>query len=77
MTREIDLSGPDGNVFIIKGYIKSWCNQLEEIDRSKYNYDKVKKRMDKLHAYNDYLDLFDTLFEDVIDYEFINDPRDE
>lgn len=76
--RTIDLSGPDGNVFVIAGLAQAWNRQLGK----PYN-----KRDDLLVAtttrlegkpgdYEDALDTFDGWFKGIVTYDFINDPRD-
>ncbi len=74
MSREIDLSGPDGNVFHIAGLSRSWAKQLGWTGRKLDILAEARDR-DK-QDYNDVLDIFDEWYKDIIDYTFINDPRD-
>lgn len=72
MSREIDLRGPDGNVFAIAGIAKSWSQQLGEAK----NLMAEAERREDCHDYNGVLDIFDEWFKGIVDYTFINDPRD-
>lgn len=74
--RLIDLSGPDGNVFFLKGIARSWGKQLKEVN-SDYDPEKISKAFKSCTSYNEVLDVFDSYFKDTIQYEFLNDPRIE
>lgn len=70
----IDLNEQEGNAFAILGLARKWAEQLKEVDPEKFNPEKISKEM-KQGDYNNLLDVFDKYFEDVVGYEFINDPR--
>lgn len=74
MSRVIDLSGPEGNAFAVMGLARNWGKQLKDINKS-FNPDKIYAEFKKCKSYEDILDTFDAMFKDVVDYEFINDPR--
>lgn len=71
MSIEIDLQGPDGNMFNLLGIALTWNRQLgRKVD--------LMKRVKKNHprgGYEDLLDEFDKMFKHI-DYTFVNDPRD-
>ena len=71
MSRTINLSGPEGNVFCIAGIAQTWNRQLGNTRPS--ILDEAEKR--NVHDYIDVLDIFDEWFKGI-EYEFINDPRD-
>ena len=55
---EIDLTGPDGNAFILMGLAKGWCKQLG------LDYPKVKEEM----ISGDYTHLLSVLEKHFGDY---------
>lgn len=56
---EIDLSGPDGNAFVLMGYASSFAKQLKL---------PGKKIVDEMMAgdYDNLLDVFDKYFGDIV-----------
>lgn len=54
-TIEIDLTGPDGNAFVLLGYAKSFCKDLG------IDYNKVKTEMTS-SDYENLLEVFDKYF---------------
>ncbi len=78
MSRVIDLAGPEGNVFHVAGIAKAWNRQLGKPYSGRVNLlDATTNRLDGREGdYNDVLDTFDGWFSGLIDYEFVNDPRD-
>jgi len=52
---EIDLTGPDGNAFVLLGYAKNFSKELG------YDYDKVKSEMTS-SDYENLLNVFDKYF---------------
>jgi len=72
--RIIDLSGSEGNAFALIAVARKWGNQLKDID-PKFEPENISKEMKK-GDYNYLLDTFDSFFKDVVDYKFINDPRE-
>ena len=52
---EIDLTGPDGNAFVLLGYAKNFSKDLG------YDYDKVKSEMTS-SDYENLLNVFDKYF---------------
>ncbi len=78
MSRIIDLAGPEGNVFHLAALASSWNKQLGRPYNTKRAnlLDATTIRLEgRTGDYNDALDTFDDWFADVIDYEFVNDPR--
>ena len=60
--RVVDLTGPDGNAFVLLGMAKGLCKQLEIED------DIILDDM-KSGDYEHLITTFDTYFGDVIDLE--------
>lgn len=73
--RIIDLSGSQGNAFALIAQARLWGEQLKDVD-PKFDPITISKKL-KEGDYRKLLDNFDELFEDVVDYKFINDPRIE
>jgi len=55
---EIDLTGPEGNAFVLLGYAKDFCKQL------KYNHKKTERILDEMRLtdYEGLLHTFDREF---------------
>ena len=60
--RVIDLTGPDGNAFVLLGIAKGLCKQLD------LDTESVMSEM-MLGDYEDLISLFDTYFGDYVDLE--------
>lgn len=58
--QEIDLSGPDGNAFVLLGYAKGYCKQLG------IDFKKVKEEMTSGN-YDNLIHVFDKYFGDYVD----------
>jgi hypothetical protein len=71
--REINLSGPQGNVFAIAGIAQTWNKQLGNGRHSILI--EADRRHNGVGDYIDVLNIFDEWFKDIVSYEFINDPR--
>ena len=58
----IDISGPDGNAFVLMGYAKNYLRQLD------YDKDEVSKIMDEMTNgnYENLLDVFEKYLGDYI-----------
>lgn len=56
---EIDLTGPDGNAYVLLGYAKSYCNQLE------LDYETVSAEM-KSGDYENLVNTFEKYFGDYV-----------
>jgi hypothetical protein len=56
---EIDLTGPDGNAFVLLGYAKDLSKQLG------VNYEKVKSEMTS-GDYDNLLNVFDKYFGEYV-----------
>lgn len=52
---EIDLTGPDGNAFILLGYAKNFARQLD------LDFDKIREEMTS-GDYENLLEVFDSYF---------------
>ncbi len=77
MNRIIDLSGPDGNAFVIRALARNWAKQLQEVNNFKYEPKQMLDKFSKCKSYNEILDIFDSYFKDTTDYKFLNDPRED
>lgn len=63
---KINLNGPEGNVYCLFGYARSWAKQLgwdrEKIEsivpelKALANYDKIVERLDEL--FGEYVDFY-------------------
>ena len=53
--RSIDLTGPEGNVFVLMGYAKRWARQLD------LDGDKIVEEMQS-SDYDNAVDVFDGYF---------------
>ena len=60
--RVIDLTGPDGNAFVLLGIAKSLCKQLD------LDTESVLSEL-MLGDYEDLISLFDKYFGSVVDLE--------
>jgi len=60
--RVIDLTGPDGNAFVLLGIAKGLCKQLD------LDTESIMSEM-MLGDYEDLISLFDTHFGDYVDLE--------
>lgn len=60
--QQIDLTGPDGNAFVLLGYAKNYCRQLgknwEDIrfDMTKGDYEHLVEVFDR--EFGEFVDLF-------------------
>lgn len=57
---QIDITGPDGNAFVILGYAKKYAKQLE------LNWDQIQKEM-TAGDYENLLQVFDKYFGEYVD----------
>jgi len=64
--RQIDLSGPDGNAFVILGIAQDLCRQLKDINPERYDWDKIKTEMES-GDYENLINVFDNYFGDFVD----------
>lgn len=74
--RQIDCEGPEGNVFMIAALARSWNRQLDR-DMPDLLTATTDRLGGEVGDYTDALDTFDEWFDSFIDYEFVNDPRNE
>jgi len=67
---EIDLTGPDGNVFVLMGYARQYAKQL---------FDKIEPEMEFEHSMTEaFRELYDEEFESAKDMgEFITNQMME
>lgn len=56
----VDLSGPDGNAYVILGYAKNFCKQLN------LDYEPIRKEMTS-GDYENLIEVFDKYFGEYID----------
>lgn len=56
---EIDLTGPDGNAFVLLGYAKNFCKQLER------DFEPIKKEM-MSGDYDNLIAVFDREFGNFV-----------
>jgi hypothetical protein len=64
--REIDLTGPDGNVYYLLGTTESFCKQLKEVDSERYDWNVIESKM-KESDYENLIEVFDSYFGDFVD----------
>jgi len=58
---EIDLTGPEGNAFILLGYVKKWCKQLNR------DFKPIQTEM-MSGDYDNLVDVIEREFGDVITF---------
>ena len=56
----IDLSGPDGNAYVILGYARNFCKQLD------LDYELIRKEMTN-SDYENLIEVFDKYFGEYVD----------
>jgi len=56
----LDLTGPDGNAYVILGYASNFCKQLN------LNYEEIQKEMTN-SDYENLIEVFDKYFGEYID----------
>lgn len=56
----VDLSGPDGNAYVILGYAKNFCKQLD------LDFEPIRKEMTS-SDYENLIEVFDRYFGEYID----------
>ena len=64
--RSIDLTGPDGNAFVLLGTAQDLCKQLKDVDPDRYDWDKIKTEMES-SDYDNLINVFDEYFGDYVD----------
>lgn len=62
---EIDLTGPDGNAFVLLGYAKTYSKQLSDagvlFEGAEYDYEQISTEM-KSSDYENLVAVFDKYF---------------
>jgi hypothetical protein len=69
--RTYNLSGQEGNAYSLIGLARGWMLQFE------WDTETIESVLDDMKSsdYNHLLEVFDKTFDDIVEYEFINDPR--
>ncbi len=70
--REIDISGPDGNAFVLLGIAESYARQIGYTDEHREGLLEDMKSSD----YNHLIKVFDSHFGTIVDL-VENDPEDD
>jgi len=68
----IDLKSPDWNLFGLFNLVQTWGMLL-----NLPNLKQEKEILFQFNSFKEFLDHFDKLFKDKVNYTFINDPREK
>jgi len=64
--REIDISGSNGNTYVLLGVAQSLCTQLKEVNSELYNFTRISDEMTE-SDYDNLIKVFDRYFGDFVD----------